>query len=81
MNQINTIYNDIYINEKLSKYNKQYIHLITEQIIKYKKYNLERLQDNRVIKCNKCIKNAIYIEHVEKIHICWYHGLKLTKNI
>jgi hypothetical protein len=74
------IANHINFQDILQKYN---IDEMKEEIIKFKKYNIQRLTEHTEHKCsnNKCVKMATYINftNTEQSYLCWYHGLILTK--
>ena len=78
-----TINLDFNIDSTLQKYNIDYINNARNEISKYRKYDLERLQTSGLHKCSsdQCLKNAIYLDKKTSKNICWYHGLLLTKKV
>ncbi len=74
------------IKEYLDKYTPEKINEMRNELNKFKKNNLVRLettdiclcQSNRDLKNNiKCNKNAIY--KYNKNLLCWYHALLINK--
>jgi hypothetical protein len=64
----------------LDKINKKYNRVrLLNKIIKYT-IKLTRIIDNDK-KCEKCGKNGIYINEMNKKIYCWLHGLELCKKI
>ena len=59
------------IKENFEKFNDQKIKLIKDEINKFKKNDIIRL-NNPEEKCDNCNKIAIYIYKNEK-NLCWYH--------
>ena len=61
------------IKKNFKKYNDQKIKLIKDEINKFKKNDIIRLNNpNSQQKCYNCNKIAIYFYKNEK-NLCWYH--------
>lgn len=69
------------IDNALLIYTDEYIEMINNEINQFKKYNLERINNitNIMCSCNKCIKNAVYINKTDNKYLCWYHAFVLHK--
>jgi len=72
---------NIDIDLALKKFNVEYINAMKDEVSKFKKYDLQRLKTDNLHKCenNECLKNAIYLDKKKSKHLCWYHGLLVTK--
>jgi hypothetical protein len=64
----------------ITKYNNDYITTINKELLKYKKYDLERINDITEYKCMSCTKTALYINNKDNQYLCWHHAFLLTKN-
>jgi len=72
---------DLNVDIALKKFNTDYIDNIKNELSKFKKYDLERLKIDDIHKCeiDCCLKNAIYLDRKKIMHLCWYHGLLLSR--
>jgi hypothetical protein len=77
MSKIDLTFN---IDDILKKYNMEYVEQAKKEILRFKKYDLERLKTTDIHVCgNNCKKNAIYLNKKNNTYLCWYHGLLMTK--